>query len=58
MNKTLQNLWHESRPFKKFIRSYLYMITHPKKCMRFINFASKVIALYGIDIEDDKDGKM
>ena len=42
-DKMIDELWHKSQCFKKFWRSYLYMITHPKKCLRLLNFAAKVL---------------
>ena len=41
-------LWSESNGFKKFWRSYFFMITHPKQCLRMLSFAIKVLASYGI----------
>jgi hypothetical protein len=42
----INRLWSESNEFKKFWRSYFFMITHPKQCLRLLNFAIKVVAIY------------
>jgi len=53
-DKLLVNkLWLESRCFKRFWRSYFYMVKHPKKCLRLLNFATKVLVSYEIQIERD-----
>ena len=49
--KDMQNLLNESKPHKKFIRSFLYMVTHPKKCLKLLNFATKVIVYFNLKSE-------
>lgn len=44
-------LWVDSKGFKKFWRSYFFMITHPKRCLRLLNFAIKVLVSYKIGEE-------
>ena len=53
MTRHINKLWFESRCFKKFWKSYFYMVTHPKKCLRMLNFATKVLVDYGIQIEEN-----
>ena len=56
MTRHINKLWFESRCFKKFWKSYFYMVTHPKECLRMLNFATKVLVDYGIQIE--KNGQI
>lgn len=42
----IRRLWLESRSYKNFWGSYFYLITHPKKCLRLINFSIKIINIY------------
>ena len=48
----VKQIWETSVPFKKFWRSYLYMLMHPRKCLRMLNFAGKVTVRYGLNLED------
>ena len=45
----ITRLWLESQCFKKFWRSYFYMLTHPKQCLKLLNFAIKALESYGVD---------
>ena len=54
MNDKIQGIWDKSIPFKHPVKSYLYMITHPRKCLRMLNFAVHVIATYKIQMEGEK----
>lgn len=42
----IRRLWLESKSYKKFWASYFYMIIHPKKCLRLINFSIKILEIY------------
>lgn len=39
----IYGMWINSTRFKKFWRSYSYMITHPIKSLRLLNFAIHVL---------------
>ena len=47
------HIWTDSRGYNKFWRSYFFMITHPKKCLKLVNFAIKILASYNINIEKE-----
>ena len=44
----INKMWLESKGFKKFWRSYLYLVTHPKQCLRSLNFSNKVLVWYEV----------
>ena len=50
-NVLINRLWSESKGFNEFWQSYFFMITHPKQCLRMINFAIKVLSIYKVGIE-------
>ena len=57
-DKQLVNrLWLESQYFKKFWRSCFYMITHPKQCLKMLNFTIKVLVSYEIQIDKTEVNK-
>ena len=48
----ITRLWLESQCFKKFWRSWFYMIAHPRQCLKMINFAIKVLVSYEIQFKE------
>ena len=48
-----QTIWDESRPFKQSVRSYFYMLAHPRRCLRMLNFAIKMCLYFEVDIEKE-----
>jgi len=48
----IQDIWNKSIPFHQFWKSYFTFLLYPKKHMRVLNFAYKVIVEYKIDIKD------
>lgn len=54
LQKDIQNMWNNSIPFNAFWKSYIYMILKPKRHLRVLNFAFKVIVTYQIDISENK----
>lgn len=51
-SKTITKLWEDSKGFKKFWKSYFFMVTHPKQCLRLLNFACKALRAYNIKTEE------
>lgn len=47
----IKHLLIESIGFKKFCRSYFFMITYLTQCLKLLNFTCKVLASYGINNE-------
>ncbi len=44
----LQKVWDETTEYKCFYYSWLYMILHPKDCLRLLKFAIKIFSIYGL----------
>ena len=52
LRKDMQQLYDNSLSFNKFWRSYIYMLSRPKRCLRLMNFALKIIAEYNLDVKE------
>jgi len=49
----IKKLWENSKCFKKFWKSYFYMLIHPNKCLKLLNFAIKVLKNYNIEYKKE-----
>ncbi len=54
--KKLEKLWYQTRDkrytMKEKIKNFLWIVRHPFLTVRFAHYAMKVLAAYGVDIED------
>ena len=49
---TIQNIWDNSNSYKHPIISFMWVLTHPLKSLRLIQFAIKVMITYKIRLGD------
>lgn len=47
----VQRIWDESIPFKQLIRSYITMVLHPRRSLRMLNFAGKMLVMNRIRVK-------
>ena len=47
----LLDIWLNSTSFKKFWRSYFAMVIQPRRCLKLINFAIKILIKFELDDE-------
>lgn len=57
--KKLEKLWYQTRDkrytMRDKIKNFLWMIRHPFLAVRLSHYALKVLAAYGVDIEDVRE---
>lgn len=47
----IKKIWDGSTSFNKPIQSYITMIMHPRKSLRLINFALKILIINRIEVK-------
>jgi len=47
----VQTIWDESIPFKHAVRSYITMMLHPRKSLKMLNFAGKMLVMNRVKVK-------